>query len=188
MTAVAAGSELTFPVAALLAEPAGSRRDHAFDGIALDLGPDLSLAEPIAGHVRFSRTNRGLLVTGLVETALALSCSRCLRPIELPLVVALDEEVLPSLDLATGRPLDAKVEPDVARLTDHHEVELEPIVREAILLAEPIAPVCRSDCPGLCVVCGEALDGGPHDHDESPVDPRLEALLAFRIDDRPENG
>ena len=39
-------------------------------------------------------------------------------------------------------------------LDDHHELHLEPAVREAISLAEPIAPLCRSDCPGLCDTCG----------------------------------
>lgn len=188
MTAVSAGAELTFPLAALLAEPAGSRRDYAFQGVRIDLGEDLELATPVAGRVRFSRTNRGVLITGSVETALALSCSRCLRPIELPLRATLNEEALPTIDLVSGRPLDPSVEPEIVRLTDHHEALLEPIVREAIQLSEPIAPVCRPDCPGLCVVCGEPLDDGPHEHDEALVDPRLEVLRAFRVDGGAETG
>ncbi len=87
------------------------------------------------------------------------------------------------LDLATGRPLPADDEPDVARLTDHHELDLETPVREAIQLEEPIAPLCRPDCPGLCVVCGEPLERGDHDHPEEDIDPRLEALRGFRADD-----
>ena len=89
------------------------------------------------------------------------------------------EEYLPSLDLATGRPLPTDDEPDVLRLTDHHELDLEPPVREAIQLAEPIAPLCRPDCPGLCIVCGGRLDEGVHDHPDDDIDPRLEALRAF---------
>lgn len=187
-TAGTSGTGLIFPAAALLAEPPGSRRDIAISEAGLDLGPDLALAQPISGRIRFSRTNRGLLITGVLETSLDLACSRCLRPIEVPLVVAIDEEALPSIDLASGRPLDLSVEPEIVRLTDHHEVELEPLIREAILLAEPIAPVCRPDCPGLCVVCGERLDDGPHEHDEPPLDPRLEALRAFRVDGGAETG
>lgn len=182
MTAVSASAELTYPLAALLAEPPGSRRDYAFEGIPLELGDDLALARPVGGRVRFSRTNRGVLITGQVETALALSCSRCLRPIELPLQLVLNEEALPAVDLASGKPLDPAIEPEIVRLSDHHEVLLEPIIREAIELEEPIAPVCRPDCPGLCVVCGEPLDDGPHEHEEPPFDPRLEVLRAFRVD------
>ena len=192
MTAISASSELTYPLAALLAEPAGSRRDYAFEGIPLDLGGDLddglTLAQPVSGRIRVSRTNRGVFIRGTVETALAVECSRCLRPIELPLALAISEEALPALDIASGKPLDPEVEPEIVRLTDHHELQLEPIVREAIQLAEPIAPLCRPDCPGLCSVCGERLDDGPHDHDEAPLDPRLEALRAFRVDADAETG
>ena len=48
-------------------------------------------------------------------------------------------------------------------------------------LAEPIAALCREDCPGLCVVCGADLEAGPHHHDDD-VDPRLEGLRAFMVD------
>jgi uncharacterized protein len=69
------------------------------------------------------------------------------------------------------------------RLTDHHELDLETAVREDIQLSEPIAPLCRRDCPGLCIVCGRHLEEGIHDHPADDVDPRLEALRGFRIDD-----
>ncbi len=188
MTAVSQARELTYPLAALLAEPPGSRRDYAFDGVALDVGDDLELGAPVGGQVQFRRTNRGLLITGTVETAFALPCSRCLRPLELPLVLKLNEEALPSIDLGSGKVLDPTVEPEIVRLTDHHEVELGPIIREAIQLSEPIAPLCRPDCPGLCVVCGERLDDGPHRHEEPDLDPRLEVLRAFRVDDEAKRG
>ncbi len=188
MTAASSSTELTYPLAALLAEPAGSRRDYAFEGIALDVGDELALARPVAGHVRVSRTNRGVFVRGSIDTALALECSRCLRPIELPVELNLSEEVLPTIDIATGKPLDPASEPEIARLTDHHELQLEPIIREAIQLAEPIAPLCRPDCPGLCSVCGETLETGPHDHEEAPLDPRLEVLRGFRVDAGAETG
>jgi uncharacterized protein len=71
-------------------------------------------------------------------------------------------------------------EEEPLRLTDHHELELESPVREAILLEEPIAPLCRPDCPGLCLVCGERLEEGDHDHPADDIDPRLEALRGFK--------
>ena len=188
MTGVTAQADLTYPLAGLLAEPAGSRRDYAFAGIRLELGEDLRLAAPVAGRFRASRTNRGVLISGRFDAGLALTCSRCLRPIDLPLEIALNEEVLPIIDFVSGKPLDATIEPEIARLTDHHELDLEPLLREAIQLAEPIAPVCRPDCPGLCVVCGEPLDDGPHAHADDLVDPRLDVLRAFRVDGDAETG
>jgi uncharacterized protein len=175
---------LTFNVAALLGEPGGSVRDLAFDGLELGLGigEHLALARPADARVRLTRTNRGLLVDGDVRATLAETCSRCLRPIEVELHPEFEEEALQSVELTTGMPLDHADEPEVPRLTDHHEIELEPFVREAILLAAPIAPLCRPDCPGLCPECGEELGSGPHQHEEEPIDPRLEALRAFRVD------
>lgn len=173
---------LTYNVAGLLAEPAGSTRTFHVAGPMLDLGPDLRQSDPLEGDVRLARTNRGLMVSGHLDTAIEQGCSRCLRDIEVPVAIELDEEALPSVDLASGQPLDTTAEPDVLRLSDHHELDLERIVREAIQLAEPIAPLCREDCPGLCVVCGQELATGPHDHRDEDVDPRLAALRGFRVD------
>ncbi len=179
---------LVYPVAGLLGEPPGSRRVLGIGPVRLDLGQDLSLAEPVTGRLDLSRTNRGLLVRADLATRLDTVCSRCLRDIDVPVEARIDEEALPSVELTTGLPLDAGEEPEVVRLDGHHQLDLEPLVREAIQLAEPIAPLCRPDCPGLCRVCGEELASGPHDHPDEPLDPRLEGLRAFRVDDEPPKG
>ena len=171
---------LTWPVAGLLAEPPGAARTYPMAGVTIPLDDDLRLADPIEGSVTLRRTNRGILVTARLTTSLAETCSRCLRDVVVPLRLEIDEEALPTIDLTTGHPVDLSAEPDAVRLTDHHELELEPIVREAVSLAEPIAPLCRPDCPGLCPTCGLELASGPHDHGDEDIDPRLEALRAFR--------
>ena len=173
---------LLFNVAGLLGEPRGSFRDLRFAGVTIDLGGDLVLAEPVTGSVRAVRTNRGLVVTGHLATALADTCGRCLVPVVVPLELDLDEEFLPTLDIATSQPLDRSVEPEGARRTDHHEMYLETPVREAIQLAAPIVPLCRPDCRGLCPVCGAGQNLGPHGHPDAAVDPRLEALREFQPD------
>ena len=66
------------------------------------------------------------------------------------------------------------------RLSDHHELDLEPVIRDAISLAEPIAPLCRPDCPGLCRVCGQDLATAPGHAHPDEVDPRLAALADLR--------
>ena len=173
---------LVWNVAGLLGEGVGAMRDYAFDDVTIDLGEDLRLAAPISGRVHLARTNRGLLVDADVMTSLALECVRCLRDITVPITAELQQEALPSIDLQTGSPIGpdpADEEDDIIRLSDHHELDLERSVREAILLAEPIAPLDREDCPGLCVVCGLPLDEGSHDHPDDEADPRLEALRAF---------
>lgn len=176
---------LVYPVAGLLADPPGTSRGFDVGPVRLDVGEDLSLAAPVTGRLDLSRTNRGLLVRAELQTGLDATCSRCLRDIEVPVDVRIDEEALPSIELTTGLPVDTVDEPDALRLDSHHQLDLEPLVREAIQLAEPIAPLCRADCPGLCPVCGQELATGPHEHPDEPIDPRLEALRAFRVDGEP---
>jgi uncharacterized protein len=181
----AVGAPLVWNVTGLLSDDPGATRDYEVAGATIDLGEDLRLADPIEGHVRLARTNRGLLVSASFTTSLQAECSRCLREIEVPIQVSIEEEALPSIDIASGLPVapepGAEVEP--LRLTDHHELDLETAVREAIQLEEPIAALCREECPGLCPVCGTPLDEGVHDHPSDDVDPRLEALRDFKPGD-----
>lgn len=182
-----APAPLTYPLAALLAEPPGAERRYGIHGATIALPDDLRLAEPIEGRLRVTRTNRGLIVDASLSTAIAGTCSRCLRDMDIPTSVDIREEVLPSIDLATGKPADTASEPEVARLTDHHELDFATLAAEAISLAEPIAPLCEPGCPGLCVTCGERLGPGHEDHAEDDIDPRLAALQAFRVDGERES-
>lgn len=183
------GDPLIFAVAGLLADGAGSVHEHVLDGVDVDLGGELVLAQPVSGTVRLRVTNRGLVVEARLKAALVGECARCLRPLVTPISLRIDEEVRPTIDLASGLPvaLEEDADPEAPRLTDHHELELRPLVVEAISLEEPIAPLCEPDCPGLCPECGRRLEPG-HEHGEPPVDPRLEALRAFRFDADDESG
>ncbi len=171
---------LSYNVAELLRAAPGTSERLVIDEAVLSIAEGLVLTRPVRGQVRLSHSGRGILVQGHLETALAEQCSRCLRPAEAPLGVDLDEEALPSLDLATGQPLDTSDEPDVMRLSDHHELDLESAIRDAISLAEPIAPLCRPDCPGLCKTCGQDLATAPDHAHPDEVDPRLAALADLR--------
>jgi uncharacterized protein len=179
---MSAAAPLIYPLAGLLAEPAGSERRYEIHGATITLPDDLRLTELMDGRVRISRTNRGVIVDAELTTTIAGSCARCLRDIEIPMTVALREEVLLSVDLATGRAVDPGVEPEVARLSDHHELDLGALAAEAISLNEPIAPLCEADCPGLCITCGERLGPGHVAHGDDDIDPRLAALRGFRVD------
>jgi uncharacterized protein len=179
---------LAYPLAGLLSEPGGTHIAFPVAGVTIPLDDGLRLTAPIEGVVNVARTNRGVIVNASLRTAIAGSCSRCLIELQIPLDLRIAEEILPSIDIATGGPVDRTAEPDVARLTDHHELDLEPLVREAVSLAEPIAPLCREDCPGLCSVCGERLGSGHTGHPDEDIDPRLAALQGFRVDGGAKNG
>jgi uncharacterized protein len=182
-----ARAPLTYPLAGLLGEPPGTERRYEIHGATIDLPDDLRLTEPIDGRLRVTRTNRGVIVDAEIDTTIAGSCSRCLRDIEIPMHVTIREEVLPSVDPATGRPADTSAEPEVARLSDHHELDLGALASEAISLNEPIAPLCEAACPGLCITCGERLGPEHVAHVEDDIDPRLAALQGFRVDGEGES-
>jgi len=180
MSAQAADGPFVWNVAGLLGDAVGEDRTYDVTDARIELPDELTLAEPIDGRVRLIHTNRGVLAKATLHTALAMECVRCLRPTTVPIDLEVDDEFLPSLDLATGKPVPATDEPEALRLSDHHELDLESSVRDAISLAEPIAPLDRPDCPGLCPVCGLPLDEGTHDHPDDDIDPRLEALRGFK--------
>jgi uncharacterized protein len=180
MRAAMTDAPFMFNVAGLLGDGVGSDRTYDIENANVAMPDELTLAAPVSGHVRLTRTNRGIVADARLTTALAGECARCLRPLTTPIEVVLEEEYLPSIDLQSGRPIDPKDEPEALRLTDHHELDLAPSISDAISLAEPIAPLDRPDCPGLCAVCGLPLDEGEHDHPDDDIDPRLEALRAFK--------
>lgn len=174
---------LVFPLADILASAPGTERRYPLSAPPVDVADDLYVTAPIDGELRVNRTNRGVIVDVAFRTSINGTCSRCLADLTSPIRTTLREEVLPSLDLLTGAPIDAAAEPDVVRLDDHHRLDLEPLVRDAISLAEPIAPLCRPDCPGLCPDCGERLDGDHAAHEPDAIDPRLAALKGFAVED-----
>ncbi|HEY3334280.1 MAG TPA: DUF177 domain-containing protein [Candidatus Limnocylindrales bacterium] len=184
-----AGDPLTFAVSGLMGEPAGTVFTYEIPPVHVALDDELATTEPVTGRMRLTRTNRGLIVDARIHTALAGECARCLRPLVTAVDARIDEEVLPAIDIASGQPVPPEEDGDleVARLTDHWELELRPLVAAAVSLEEPIAPLCEPECPGLCPECGERMEPG-HGHGETPIDPRLEALLVFRVDGDAESG
>jgi uncharacterized protein len=172
---------LSYNVAELLRSAPGTSRTYPIAVDELPVAEDLELTAPIRGEVRLSRTGRSILARGHVDTAVSESCSRCLIAVSAPISVEIEEEALPSIDIDSGQPVAAADEPDALRLDAHHELDLTESVREAISLAEPIAPLCRPDCRGLCLICGTDLNAdAAHAHDDQEVDPRLAGLAALR--------
>jgi uncharacterized protein len=172
---------LSYNVATLLRAAPGTERRYPVDDVRLDIAEDLQLAQPINGEVRLSRTGRSILARAHLTTAIEAYCSRCLKAVVAPIDVDIEEEALPSIDIDTGLPLDRDAEPDALRLDDHHELDLEEPVREAISLAEPITLLCREGCRGLCPTCGVDLNTvTDHSHNDDAVDPRLAGLAEWR--------
>jgi uncharacterized protein len=171
-------------VAGLLHEAPGVTRDVRLRDHYLNLGPEVELAGPLDADLRLHRTNRGILLRGRVRAPLRRTCARCTDPYVDEVSVEVDEEFLPSLDPVTGQPVGAPSEDDalVNRIDEHHEIQLDAVLRDELMLTEPMVPLCRPDCPGLCTECGERLDRGDHAHGGPEIDPRLAGLAALLND------
>jgi Predicted metal-binding, possibly nucleic acid-binding protein len=119
--------------------------------------------------VRLESVHEGILVSAEVEADATGVCGRCLTDITLPLQVDFQELfAYPSREA-----FDTEV--DDAEVHDDH-VDLEPLVRDAVVLALPFQPVCRPDCPGLDPETGERLAEQPEREPGSGIDPRWAAL------------
>jgi uncharacterized protein len=169
---------IPYHLGGLLGEPVGSVRDHVFEVVPKPGSTgDLRTSGPVAGGVRFLRTNRGILVTGAAHAELVETCDRCLDEYLEPITVALNEELLPSIDLASGAAVHHVAEDaEIRRIDSHHEIDLWPVIAEELVLTEPAHHLCRPDCPGLCPVCGRHRDREPCGHQTDEVDPRLAPL------------
>jgi uncharacterized protein len=155
-------------------------REHRLRDHYLSLGPDVELAGPLNGMLRFQRTNRGILVGGEVEAPVRRTCARCLEAFVEPARVRISEEYVPSIDPETGASVERDEADDAVQLIDeHNEIDLAPVLREEFALTEPMHPLCRPYCPGLCAECGARLDGRHTPHETDEIDPRLAGLARF---------
>ena len=135
---------------------------------------------PIALDLRLESVVEGVLVSGSATAEVAGECARCLNPVRDEVSVELTElSAYP--DSVTEQTSDID---DVRHLVGDM-LDLEPVVRDALVLALPLMPLCREDCRGLCAGCGVALDDLPDDHTHTTTDPRW-AALAERLGSGPE--
>ncbi|WOP18427.1 DUF177 domain-containing protein [Raineyella sp. LH-20] len=134
---------------------------------------------PIDLDLRLESVSEGVLVTGLATVRLEGECSRCLTPLKDETEVDLQE-----LFLYQDQSVDDDDE-DLARMQGEL-LDLEPTLRDAVVLDLPFTPLCREDCAGLCPECGANLNEDP-DHTHGPAtDARWGALSGWAGSDRNE--
>ena len=164
-------------VAGLLQEPPGATREVVLRDRYLALRADVELAGPVDGRVRLQRTNRGILLRGFVDAPVRRTCSRCLDPFVETVHLQLAEEFLPTVDPLRGVALPPPAPDEEALPIDaQHQIDLTPVLHDELVLTEPMHPLCRPDCPGLCPGCGRHIDVGTCDCATVEPDPRLAAL------------
>ncbi|HEV7665855.1 MAG TPA: YceD family protein [Chloroflexota bacterium] len=155
-------------VSQLLLSSLGTVRDFDFAEPLPDAADELHLRGPIHGHARLTRTHDGVLVHTEYDVPVTLECARCLEETQNHISGTLDEEFFPTIDLRTGTPADVPpLEADDQLLIDeHHEIDLDEVLRQNILTNLPLRPLCSAECPGLCPSCGQRLDTTHRQHPE----------------------
>ncbi len=125
------------------------------------------LLTPLIGAFRAIRNSKGIYIAGSLTSNIDAECSRCLKPILLPIAIELDEmynyppESAPPGEYAVG---------------EDGFIDLAPLIRQLSLLEIPMQLFCREECLGLCIECGHNLNDSDCGCTEDPIDPRLAKL------------
>lgn len=155
--------------------PGTSRRYERLAPLSDELGFEPVVSLPRGRDVEFDvlleSVVEGVLVTGTAGTTMDGECARCLEPLTERVEIDFTE-LFAYPDSAT----DATTESDEVFRLDNDLIDLEPVVRDAIVLTLPQAPLCSPDCRGLCPACGGRWADLAPDHGHETMDPRWAAL------------
>jgi uncharacterized protein len=139
------------------------------DLIGVPPGAELDL------DLRLESVMDGVLVTVVLDAPVTGECGRCLEPLSDTLGIHFQElYAYPGSELTEGDD-----DEDVSEMQGDL-LDLEPALRDAVVLALPLNPLCREDCEGLCATCGERLADLPDDHQHDAIDPRWTALTSLQ--------
>ncbi|MCP3424646.1 DUF177 domain-containing protein [Rothia sp. AR01] len=143
--------------------PAPEKFGNALIGVPEGSDIDLDL--------RLESVHDGILVSGVASAEARGECSRCLDPIDFP--VTADVQELYAFEPAPAS--QSHDDADEQYVVENDVIDLEPVLRDAVITQLPFQPVCREDCQGLCSQCGARLEDDP-DHHHEVLDPRWSAL------------
>lgn len=169
--------------------PGSMRRVQRTIAAPADLGTEVigvPSGDDVELDLRLEAVMEGVLVSGAVRTRVVGECVRCLDEVVDDVDVSLQElYVYPARAEVAAENGDD--EEDVREL-DGDLVDVEPVLRDALVTALPFQPLCRIDCPGLCSICGAHLADDP-EHSHETLDPRWAALggLQSTLDETKES-
>lgn len=123
--------------------------------------------DPLQFDLRLEAVVEGVLVTGTASGRVVGECARCL--------VEIEEDFLADIQELYVYP-ESDAEDDEAGRMEGDLIDLEPVLRDQVVLALPFQPLCTDDCPGLCPDCGVRLADAPDHRHEERTDPRWAAL------------
>ena len=129
--------------------------------------------------LRIGRRGRDVVVTGRFEATARLLCSRCLEPLETHVEPEVDVHLMPLPEVRQG---EVELGPDDLEVDFYQGdvLDLGRLLRSETDLALPMKPLCRTDCRGLCPVCGVSRNVTDCRCEPRGIDPRLAPLEALR--------
>ncbi len=152
----------------------GAMREKQLDVVIDEPMANFAIGIPAGSTIeidaRFESVHEGILVTGDAFATASGECSRCLDPIDSAVEVEFQE-----LFAYSGTSEDDFV-------VENESIDLDQVIRDAVVLSLPFQPVCSAGCKGLCVTCGAKLNEDPQHAHEAPVDPRWNALTNLKED------
>ena len=152
----------------------GTMREKQVDVVIDEPMANFAIGIPAGSTIeidaRFESVHEGILVTGDAFATASGECSRCLDPIDSAVEVEFQE-----LFAYSGTSEDDFV-------VENESIDLDQVIRDAVVLSLPFQPVCSAGCKGLCVTCGAKLNEDPQHAHEAPVDPRWNALTNLKED------
>ena len=160
---------LRLNVGFIIHQTVGYSRDFPFEVTSIHLPPDLDLTD-LNGVARVTRTAQGLLLQAKMHASVRAECVRCLTEFWQPLEIDFTELYAFSPNSVTESGLI---------LPENGKLDLAPVVREEMILAVPISPLCKPDCKGICPICGENRNETFCVHEDENIDPRLDTLRSL---------
>jgi uncharacterized protein len=163
-------SQLVIDVFELIETP-GSRKPLTFASDVPGLDAGLSHAGPeLDFDLVAEAIDGGVWVKGDVSGRYRAECRRCLAPVDRPFSFKAAELYRPTTEVW-----------EEGYVIKETTIDLEPLVRDTVLLNLPADPLCRDDCAGLCGKCGGNLNDDPHTH-TAQIDSRWSALKDLRAE------
>lgn len=162
-------SRLRFNYGFLLEAALGTSRTTELDYPTIKVSKNITLT-PLKGHFTATRTGEGIYLSGQLHTLLSATCVRCLEDSQIAVRLDID-------DLFYYPPNAAPA--GEYFIGEDGFIDLAPLVRELAVLEIPIQPICKPDCQGLCIECGQNLNEKDCGCESDTIDPRLAKLKEF---------
>jgi uncharacterized protein len=173
-----------------LARRAGEMKEYELDiEVPIKVGVELinvPVGEVIEVDARLESVTEGILLTADIFAVVKGECTRCLDPIEMEIERKIQELYYYAQKSERSKRKKARDEDELdgedELMMEGDIMDLEAPIRDAIVLALPINPLCTLDCPGLCPECGGKWSELPADHAHETIDARWAGLSGLELE------